>query len=192
MKNLFLLTSILISLFGAPLLQAKELKGISMADDIMVDGKKLILNGMGIRLAPPIINFKIYFGGLYLESKAQDRKAVLASAGLKRIRMHFTYSVSKGDVDAGWRKAIKENCSEVGCGHVKEIETFCSYMTGLNKGDIIEITFFPDRVETAVKGEKKPDIISPTFGKVLLSIWMGPNPPNSELQEGLLGLKYND
>jgi hypothetical protein len=55
------------------------------------------------------------------------------------------------------------------------------------KGDVIEIDLVGDRVDVKVKGAKKASIVGRDFQQALLSIWLGPHPPNSELKDGILG-----
>jgi len=53
-----------ISLFFTLSLSAATLDGISFADKVNVEGKELVLNGIGIRKAT-FLKIKVYYGGLY-------------------------------------------------------------------------------------------------------------------------------
>ena len=55
---------------------AKELAGVNMPDTLSVGDKTLKLNGVGLRKKAI---FKVYVGGLYLETPSKDAAAILAS-----------------------------------------------------------------------------------------------------------------
>jgi len=62
-------------------------------------------------------------------------------------------------------------------------------MEDVSEGDEIVLTEIPGKgVEVQVKGKVKGVIPGRAFARALWSIWLGPNPPNEELKEGLLGL----
>ena len=58
----------------------------------------------------------------------------------------------------------------------------------IKKGDTMTFTFLPGKTQIHVGPELKGTIESPDFGLVALMSWIGPNPPNSSLKEGMLGL----
>ena len=60
---------------------AAQLQGVQMPDQVQVEGKTLVLNGMGIRKAT-IFHVKVYIAGLYMEKKSADPKAILGSSGI--------------------------------------------------------------------------------------------------------------
>src|SRR5437879_5751773 len=55
---------------------AGELEGATLADTLKAGEKTLKLNGLGLRKKAM---FKVYVGGLYLESPSKDAEAILAS-----------------------------------------------------------------------------------------------------------------
>src|SRR3989337_2459246 len=63
-----------------------------MPDQATVEGKTLVLNGMGLREAT-FLKVAVYVAGLYLESKSADANAILGSSQVKRISMHFVRDV---------------------------------------------------------------------------------------------------
>ena len=50
---------------------AAELAGVVMPEQVTVDGKTLVLNGLGLREAT-FLRVDVYVAGLYLEEKSQD------------------------------------------------------------------------------------------------------------------------
>ena len=55
---------------------AGELAGVTLPDTLKAGEKTLKLNGLGLRKKAV---FKVYVGGLYLESPSKDASAILAS-----------------------------------------------------------------------------------------------------------------
>ena len=71
---------------------ARELGGATLPDTLNAGGKILKLNGLGLRKKAV---FKVYVGGLYLESPSKDAAAILASDQAKAIRMHFLRDLTR-------------------------------------------------------------------------------------------------
>ena len=62
-------------LFATPAVGA-ELNGVTLPDTISVNGKTLVLNGLGLRKKAFI---KVYVAGLYLPHKIKGTKAIIAA-----------------------------------------------------------------------------------------------------------------
>ncbi len=88
------LASVLVGSAVSPLdttALASELAGITLPDTLKAGDKTLKLNGLGLRKKAV---FKVYVGGLYLESLSKDASAIVASDQAKAIRMHFLRDLS--------------------------------------------------------------------------------------------------
>jgi hypothetical protein len=86
---IFSLTSVLAVSAVSPLgtgALAGELAGITLPDTLKTGDKTLKLNGLGLRKKSV---FKVYVGGLYLESASKDGGAIVASDQAKAIRHVF-------------------------------------------------------------------------------------------------------
>ena len=68
----------LVAMMSLSPAQAAKLAGVTMADTVTLDGKTLVLNGLGVRAAT-FMKVKVYIIGLYLENKSSDAKAIIAS-----------------------------------------------------------------------------------------------------------------
>jgi chalcone isomerase-like protein len=89
---------VLVGSAGSPLgpaTLAGELAGVTLPDTLKVADKTLKLNGLGLRKRAV---FKVYVGGLYLESPSKDVGAILASDQAKAIRMHFVRDLRKAQL----------------------------------------------------------------------------------------------
>ena len=180
-----LFCALMQSLAGSAL--AAEIKGIRMADTMKAGGKTLVLNGLGLRQAT-ILNINVYAAALYLESKSQDADAILASNGPKNLEMVFMRDVEAKDVSKAWTEGFEKNC-ETNCEALKpSLEKLKASMNmDMKKGDVMAISFLPEKVELLLKGKVAGSVESREFSKTLLRIWLGKNPPNDSLKEGLLG-----
>jgi|SRR6478609_7690395 len=75
---------------------ARDCEGVSMPDEVTVEGAKLVLNGMGLREAT-VFNVNVYVAGLYLLKKSSDGEKIAAAEEPKQIRIQFVRNVSKND-----------------------------------------------------------------------------------------------
>ena len=169
---------------------AGELAGISMPDEIDVDGKKLVLNGLGLREAS-MLKVDVYVAGLYLERKSSDADAVIESDDeVKRIRMEFVRKVKQKSIIKAWDEGFEKNAGAKGDALAERLATLNSYMIDFVSGDTMTFTYLPETgVEVEVNGTSKGKIEGADFARVLWSIWLGPAPPNPGIKTGMLGLE---
>lgn len=64
-----------------------EMKGVKFDDEITLAGKKLVLNGLGLRKKVILFTFKVYVAGLYLEKKSKNANEIINSNQIKRLEM---------------------------------------------------------------------------------------------------------
>ena len=165
-------------------LSAATLNNIAFDDKVSVEGKELVLNGIGIRKAT-ILRIKVYYGALYLNVKSKDPSIFLASPAPKQIIMHFVHAVDAKKL----RNAFTEGMEAANKNHVTfklQMDKFNSYITDVAKDDLIVITFTIDSVLLSVKGKPVEKIMGSDFSHALLSIWFI-NPRDEGLRDGLLG-----
>lgn len=175
-----LLTVLLTSL---PAFSA-ELHGVTLPDSVKVNDKTLSLNGLGTRIK---YVFKVYVAGLYLDQKSSDSRAILDSSGPKRLDMQFLRDVDVESIQKAWREGVEKNC-EADCKALEgPVQTLNSYMEAMKERDKMGFVFLPTGVEVHVKGQLKGTV--PGLSKNLLAVFIGKNPPNKELRDGLLNIK---
>ena len=165
---------------------AGELQGVSLPDRITVDGKELVLNGMGLRKAYAVA--KVYVAGLYVERKTASAEEILASPAPRRIVLHFLRSVSRDQIVGAWNEGFEKNAGDAIAAIRGRIETLDGFMSDLAPGDALVFTAIPGKgVTVELRGKTMGTIEGDDFAKALLSIWLGPSPPNAALKTGLLG-----
>lgn len=162
---------------------AASREGVTLPDSQKVGDKTLVLNGIGIREAT-IFNVNVYVAGLYLEKKTTSAAAVIDPKAPKKILMHFVRDVGVDDIRGAYVEGFEKNGGKGLEGKVKKLN---SWMTDIKEGDRMSLIYEPGKgVTVSIKGKAKGTIAGDKFAKVLYSIYFGPNPPNSDLKEGML------
>jgi hypothetical protein len=166
---------------------AGERAGVKMPDTHQVAGRKLVLNGLGVREAT-MFNVDVYVAGLYLEQRSVDAGAILASDGVKVLHIRFVRDVDRDDVVSAFTEGFDKNAGDLVPAIRPGIRQFTSWMPSFDDGSSITLTYVPDEgTRVAVNGRMKGTIQGADFARALFSIWLGPKPPNGGLKRGLLG-----
>ncbi len=166
---------------------ALELQGVTLPETATASGKSLTLNGAGLRLAT-IFNAKVYVGALYLEKRSADPVAILASSESKRVELHFLRDVGADKIQETWKDNFKAGCAKDCDTEAKNLASFIGWLSeDVKKGDVHAFDFGKDRVTLTIKGTEKGSIASTAFARIVLGSWLGSNPPNKSLKEGMLG-----
>jgi len=171
----------------APAALAAKLADVNFDDTLDVAGKKLVLNGLGLR---KFAIFKVYVGGLYLENKEASPETILASQSPKVIKLHFLRDVGSKDIRKAWSEGFDKNCTPEGCKTMRaDIEALNAFMPECKEGDVVEFGFTSEGVALSLNGTRKGEVKKAGFSREILAIFLGKNPPNEALKEGLLGAK---
>jgi hypothetical protein len=166
--------------------QAANLAGVTMVDTVQVGGTTLVLNGLGLRKKFVV---KVYVAGLYLPKKASDAEAILKEDSPKRIVMHFLHSASKDQITDAFAESFNTNAPDVAKAMKADVDRLFSALGPMKEGDQMVFTYVPGTGTTlAVNGADKITIANPGFDRLLLSVWLGPKPPNADLKKGMLGM----
>ena len=167
-----------------------ELEGIKFSDTLQIEGKTLILNGAGLRIKKiAFVGVKVYAAGLYLEKKETNASKILDLNSAKCLVMKFTYSsVGKDKLVEAFEEGFKSNNPALAEKLRAEVDKFLSFWSEMKEGDEARLIYFPnDGTKVVIKGKEMGTIEGGEFSKLLFSVWLGENPPNKELKEGLLG-----
>jgi hypothetical protein len=163
-----------------------EKSGQKFKDSITVEGKKLVLNGLGVRLAS-FFNVEVYIGALYLGKRTSDPKAVLSSTLPKKMIMTFVRDVERGKIVDAWELSIKINFKDPD-KYKKSFEEFKKGLTAMKEGESLVITLLEKGVKLKSTSGKEVFVKDPGFSRNLPLVWVGEKPPNKEVKTGVLGL----
>ena len=187
-RNVVLLICSVLALSAGGALAA-EISGIKLPDQVTLEGKTLKLNGAGIRAAKILLTFNVYAAGLYLENQIHDADAIASSDQLKSIQMVFMRDVSGKQMADAFQEGFEKNCV-AGCAELKpSIGKLQGLLKDMKKGETMAYHFLPNGVELVIRGQKAGTIGDKAFTRQLIRCWIGKNPPNPELKEGLVGKK---
>lgn len=186
MRTRFILLSmsmlLMVSMISS---QAAELAGVTLPDSVQVGEKRLVLNGLGLRKKFVV---KVYVAGLYLAQKSSDTNAILKDESPKRIVMHFVRGVSKNQIGEAFDESFENNAPDAQRTAKADIDRFFSALSDVKEGDEMIFTIVPGKGTTfSINGAEKLTIANPAFAQALLSVWLGPKPPNADLKKGMLG-----
>lgn len=183
MKRLLLMFAA-ICLIAQPAL-AVDVAGVKLPGSVEVAGQQLQLNGYGIRKK---YFFKIYVGSLYTAQKATSTAAVVDGQGGKLIRMDFLYSeVEKEKIVGGFAKGIEKNSAAL--RNDPAVESFLGWFNAdFVEGDQVDLAIAADNsVSASHNGRQLGSIQSANLAKALLLIYLGDDPADEDMKEGMLG-----
>lgn len=178
---------------------AVELEGVRVEETIVAHGRKLVLNGVGLRRRG---YFKADVTALYLPERRTTVEAIMKLDGLRRIQLNilrkFTSSTISRIFIADFKQVATDEefkklitvISQIGAayGSVKEVV----------KGDVVDLDWVPGRgwmaehngrqlqADTALGGGDVA-INNELAYQIYLRMYIGPQAPE-ELRNGLLGL----
>ena len=180
--------ALVATLLAIPAVQAVEVAGVKMEDQVKVGANELVLNGAGVRTK---VFVKVYVGALYVSQKANTPAALLDAASPRRMAMRMLRDIDADTLYGALRDGLKDNNSEAELAALKaSTDQFAEIMkkVGTAKvGDTVAIDFTADGVAVSFNGEPRGKVAGGTFGKALLKVWLGDNPVDSSLKKALLG-----
>ena len=188
-RKLFLPITAMAGLaFGMHQAAAAEISGVKLPDQVTVQGKTLKLNGLGLRQAT-FLKFNAYAAGLYLENTMHDADGIANSDQAKSIDIVFMRDVSMKQMADAFQEGFDKNCV-AGCAELKpNIPKLQGLLKDMKKGETMAYHFLADGVEVMIRGQKVGKVGDKAFSHQLIRCWIGKNPPNPELKDGLVGKK---
>jgi hypothetical protein len=165
---------------------AGELAGVKLPDTMAAAGKTLKLNGLGLRKKAV---FKVYVGGLYLETASKDGAAVLAADAPKAVTMHFLRSIEKAKLVEAYQEGLENNAKAKVAAQKANVDQFLGLVTDVKEGSEFTVAYVPGAGTTVLRdGKEAGKFEGKDFADVVFSLWLGPKPPSADLQKGMLGL----
>jgi len=166
---------------------ALELAGVTLPAQVTVADTRLELNGAGIRSK---FFFDIYVGALYLPRKTRDAEAAITMDGPKRVTMHFLYKkVEREKLVDAWNEGFSNNLGRERFDALKpRLAAFNELFTTVRRGDTITLDYLPGAgTRVSINGQEKGRVPGGQFYAALLRVWLGDEPADEDLKEGMLG-----
>ena len=185
-RYLSILIAALFLTTATPLLAA-EFKGVTLDDTLTLESSNLTLQGMGIRKK---FFISVYVGGLYLTTPTQDAAAAIAADEAKRITMVFKRDVGGEKMVGAFQEGFEENAAPLMEAIKDRADTFLAlFKPGVKENQRIDLTYQPGKgTSVAFDGKEVGVIEGADFMAACWAIWFGPEPPSSDLKEGMLGI----
>lgn len=180
-------TAVLVMLTASmlqPVALARELEGATLADTVKAGEKTLKLNGLGLRKKAM---FKVYVGGLYLESPSKDANAILASDQAKAIRLYFLRDLTKAQLVEAFQEGFEANAKDK-AAQKAAFDKMLALIPDVKTGSTLTFTYLPGKGTTLQVADKDLGVFEGKgFADAVFSIWLGSKPPSADLKKGMLG-----
>jgi len=105
--------------------------------------------------------------------------------------MHFLYDeVSKDKLVNGWNDGFENNHTSEELLKLKtRIAQFNDLFITVKEGDVINLDFIPNKGTSVIINNKTMGLVKgDDFFVAVLKIWLGDEPADSDLKEGMLGI----
>jgi hypothetical protein len=169
---------------------AATLEGVQFEDQAKLANHELRLNGVGVR---GIFIFKAYVAGLYLGDKASTGKEALSHPGPKRLQLRMLMEIGAGDIKKALVDGMHKNVNEAQWAAMQDRVTQFSQTIdsiGVTRpGDTINLDYVPAQGLTLAVNDVPRGTAIPgqDFFNALLEIFVGEDPVDTRLRNGLLG-----
>lgn len=159
----------------------------TLPNQMTLEGTDLVLNGAGMREK---VVFDLYAGGLYLQSKSNNASSIINADETMAIKLDIVSKLvsskkMKNAVDDGFEASTNDNIAPL----ADRIEKFKSFFSDkIVKTNVFDIAYIKGQGTVVYKnGSKVGTIEGLDFKKALFGIWLGEDPADDDLKEGMLG-----
>jgi hypothetical protein len=167
---------------------AATIEGITFPDTYPIDGRALLLNGLGLRTLT-IFNIKAYVAALYVQQQSHSAQQILNAPGPKVILMEFLHAGTKADIERQYRKGEQENCGNGECdpSDAADFERLIAAAPGVEPGDTYTYVLTDRGVQLYANKKLMVDLANKDLALRILAGFIGEHPPSASLKQQLLG-----
>lgn len=163
--------------------------GIKIPYTIKSEETTLLLNGAGVREKYFIDLFAL---GLYLKAKCSDAHKIMNADEPMALKLCVLSHLITSDrmyasMDEGFKRATEGNTAPI-AERIVQFKTI--FANNFKKGDVFDFIYSPLKGTSIYKNNAfLMTIPGLDFKKAFFGIWMFKRPPDSDIQERLLGKK---
>ncbi len=181
-----LLAALLAAAFLAPSAFAVEVAGVPVDEAADLDGKKLVLNGAGLRKK---LFFKVYVGALYVEQRSADAAALLAADAPRLVRLHMLRELDRESILKAFREGIEKNSPATAAAALAKLaQVEKAIPAELKPGQVVTVTYRPGAgTSLGIQGGTAASVEGKDFADAILRVWLGDEPVDADLKAGMLG-----
>ncbi|MCW7551724.1 chalcone isomerase family protein [Endozoicomonas gorgoniicola] len=183
MKKLAVLFASLLMSFT---LHAKEVGGVPIEDQLIIDNQTLALNGAGIRKK---FFMDLYVGSLYTQNRTSDANTIINSKAPMAMQLDILSGMITSEKMAS---TIKEGFETATGGNMAPVRERLDKFIGvfnekIEKGDRFIMMMVPGEGLMAYKnGKHLATVKGDDFGRTLFKIWLGEKPADRNLKRSML------
>ncbi len=192
MKNkLFICVFFLLQFLSVSAQNEFEIEGVKVPRKIEFDGKKLELNGYGVRSKAWI---EVYVQALYLSRYTADAADIIASDTPMAVRLQITSGlVTSKKLSKSLNKGMLKSVGEEGMIRLKDKIDELERLLNLEEtkfNDAFNLIYNPnDQSIWIYKNDVlRGKVAGFDFKKAFFGIWLSENPVDKDLKSQLLGL----
>jgi hypothetical protein len=174
---------LLCSLVAFPAM-AKDVEGVQIPETLTQDARTLRLIGAGVRSK---WMFNVYVGALYAEKPTFNAANLIKSEQVKRMDMHLLRDVGKDKIVESIREGFEKQSKAQMPALQGRLDQLAAAVPDLKKGDVLSLTYIPEKGVVVAGAAKETVIPGKDFADALFSVWLGPDPVDSDLKRKLLG-----
>jgi hypothetical protein len=167
--------------------QTKTIEDVEFNSSMNINSVNTVLNGGGLREKYGFMD--LYVGALYLEKKSTDDKAIIMSDANMGIRLVIVSGLVTRD---RFIEALEDGFKNTTAGKssANDIDMFKKYLSdAFVEGDEIILNYHKgESVHLYKNGKERGTFDGLAFKQALFGIWLGGNPADDDLKEGMLGL----
>lgn len=157
---------------------------------LRLDGTELVLNGVGVRA---VAWLQGYAAGLYLAEKAASPAQAIALRGPKRLQMRMLLEVPPKEFVKAIHKGMRRNHTPAEhaalADRIAQFDRNVEAIGTVRKGDVVDLDFVPGRgLVMSLNGRERGQAIpGEALYAGMLRIFIGDDPVDTRLKDGLLG-----
>lgn len=180
----FVAVSFLLLPLGAV---AREVKGVSFPEEVMIGRTPCKLIGVGLRKR---FLTEVYYGALYMQKSTRKPEWVVASDAPKRVVLHVVHKeVEPSEWVENWQEGFSRTAPNPDKVLKENIDVFLRcFRESVKKGEEVQISYQPQvGTEVVIKGKPCGSIPGKSFMEALWGTWFGKQPVSESLMSGMLG-----
>ena len=164
-----------------------ECHKVAFPDSMKAGDAELVLNGLGLRKAT-MLSVKVYVAGLYLPEKSTDAGQILGANQHWQLVLRFVRDVDAPDIRDAFEEGFEKAAGDKLDSLRQRIDSLNAQIVDFKEGQYLSYDYDPATGTVIdVNGKTGGAIEGADFANALLTISIGPEPPNEDLKSGLLG-----
>ncbi|MGQ0811309.1 MAG: chalcone isomerase family protein [Nitrospiraceae bacterium] len=180
-RSIFVLAILVSSTLRA---EAAEIEGVTFSDSYQAGSITMPLLGVG--LAKFLLAIKVYVAALYLGQGTKPEQALQDVP--KRLEISYFRSIKAADITRASEKNLSDNVSQDAIAALRlRLDRLHRLYEDVKPGDRYALTYLPGvGTELALNGHRKGVVEGADFAAAYFAIWLGPDPINDALKDGLM------